>query len=132
MPDLNDPGSRLFDPITDTDRMRWQIHATTDLAQMLRDGQAAGLPAIAWMVTTTGGLSGTVLHTQSTTDRRAAFDTWVDHLGLTRWAERIDHQARHHLHAVGTLATRTVVGLTADVPATEIDHPMVDPTAEEC
>lgn len=135
MADNNKTGTSLFGPITDTERMGWQLRAVTDLARILREGRAAGFPAIAWMVTTTGGLSGTVLHRGTVTDRRAAFDTWADHLGLTRWPERTDNDRWRHLHAVGQLPTRTTVGLTTDTPPCDdpdTDHPNVDPTTEEC
>ncbi|RSM58954.1 hypothetical protein DMH03_23945 [Amycolatopsis sp. WAC 01376] len=125
--------AKKTNPVTDTDRIRWQRRAIADLAQYLADERTAGFPVLVWLVTATGGLVGRVPHTGTVADLLAAFDTWTGHLGLTRWPEHVNHDGWLHLHAVGTPPNRTTVTVIADIGTDDDgDGLIADPAFEEC
>lgn len=69
---------------TNADRLRWQRLAYDEVGVFLADARSLDLPAITWIIATTGAITGKVNALGSTPDRqRAAFNAWAGHLGIT-------------------------------------------------
>lgn len=88
----------LFGPVTNVERLGWQRHNTTALAELLAAAQKADLPAIAWQFGLTSGLVGRCL-AHEPAECRAQFEAWATFLGeVERWPER-SRGGHTHLHA---------------------------------
>ncbi|MFD8517657.1 hypothetical protein ACFV27_42915 [Streptomyces antimycoticus] len=85
---------------TNAYQYRWQREAVSALTTMLAHGARERLPALSWIIATTGALVGDAHGLASTpVEQRAAFDAWADYLGARRWPERTDADGATHLHA---------------------------------
>lgn len=85
--------------VTNQDRIRWQRMAYDTVGQFLADATAQDLPAITWIIATSGAITGRVDGLGSTPDKqRAAFDAWVAYLGVTP-TERSYRDGSVTLHA---------------------------------
>ncbi|MCZ4510455.1 hypothetical protein O3Q52_20125 [Streptomyces sp. ActVer] len=70
--------------ITEQDRNRWQRLAHDEVGVFLSDARSLGLPAVTWIIATTGAITGKVNALGSTpAKQRADFDAWVAYLGVT-------------------------------------------------
>ena len=129
-----DPRSRLFGPVADTDRRRWQLRDTAALSTILTAAHEAGLPPLTRSIGT-GGLHGQITDSSlSTTDRRAIFHAWATFLDLTPWPDNPPAGSWISLRATGAVPPEfgrpiTTVGLSARLAP---DEPAFDPTTEEC
>lgn len=78
---------------------RWQTEAHRALGVMLDHGFKAGLPALTWIVATTGALTGEVGGlTETPAEQRAAVKAWAAYLGATV-QERTNRDGVTHLYA---------------------------------
>jgi len=131
--------ARLFGPVTDTDRRRWQIQSHAALATVLSRAFTAQLVPLVWTLGQTGQLTGRV----PTLDRTAAqireiYTAWVDFLMLPNQREHTGGDGTH-LTAIGNIPDRSgglvrAIGITAHIyPHHDLADPAaVDPTTEEC
>ena len=60
---------------------RWQTTAVRILADLIAEGQAAGLPPLMWTLATSGALTGEASVLDGADRRRSALAAWARHLG---------------------------------------------------
>lgn len=81
-------------------QLRWQRDAHRMLGEFLAAATKLNLPALSWIVATSGALVGDVDSLASTpAEMRRDFDAWVRQLDATITPERVDSDGVTHLYA---------------------------------
>lgn len=118
----------LFDgPVSNRDRVRWQMRAVAALAEMLAEAYAPerDLPVIPWQIGVTGGFAGTVAVIPGE-DREAVFFAWAGFLDLAPVRHRELGVVRLYASAKDWRGKGVDIALSATVVDPEPDESGVD------